>query len=385
MKDHTLMQTIARANRVYQDKTNGLIVDYIGVFQNLQKALSIYGSADGNDSEMPVAPKSEQVAELREAIAELTQFCKKCGLNLEKLQETQTVLERIDIWDKAVNSLLVNEQTKLTYFALSGSMFRLHKAILPDLSANEFSQVISLFRKLNQEIRSELPDVDITDIKPEIEALLDQSISAGEFYIPDTQGQYVDLSQMNFEALKAEFNKGYPNTQAEKLKGSITQKLQRMVAINKTRMDYHDKYRRMIEEYNSGSRNIVTFFEDLIAFAQELEIEDQRAIAENLTEEELTIFDLLTKPDFHLTKQEKKEVKQVAKNLLETLKREKLVLDWRKRQQARAAVRLTIEDTLDQLPPTYSAKAYEQKCEVVYQHIFEAYPGQDKSIIDSVA
>jgi type I restriction enzyme R subunit len=78
-------------------------------------------------------------------------------------------------------------------------------------------------------------------------------------------------------------------------------------------------------------------------------------------------------------------VKQVAKNLLETLKREKLVLDWRKRQQARAAVRLTIEDTLDQLPPTYSAKAYEQKCEVVYQHIFEAYPGQDKSIIDSVA
>ena len=385
MKDHTLMQTIARANRVYQDKVNGIIVDYIGVFQNLQKALSIYGSANGNDPDMPVAPKSEQVAELREAIAELTQFCKKCGLNLEQLQQTQDVLERIDLWHKAVNSLLVNEQTKLTYFALAGNMLRLYKAILPDYSANEFIETINLFRKLNQEIRSELPDVDISDVKSEVEALLDQSISVGQYYIPDNQGQYIDLSKIDFEALKAEFKKGYSNTQTEKLKGSIAQKLQRMIAMNRTRMDYHDKYRRMIDEYNSGSRNTATFFEALIEFAQDLETEDQRAIAENLTEEELALFDLLTKPDFNLTKQEEKEVKQVAKDLLETLKREKLVLDWRKRQQARAAVRLTIEDTLDQLPTTFSAETYEKKCEVVYQHIFDAYPGQSKNITDSVA
>ena len=264
-------------------------------------------------------------------------------------------------------------------------MLRLHKAILPDQSANEFIQVTRLFRKLNKEIRGELPDVDINAVKPEIEALLDESISAGEFYIPDTQGQYIDLSKIDFDELKTQFEQGFKNTRAEKLKGSIQQKLQKMVAANKTRLNYYDKYQRMIEDYNSGSRNITTFFDDLISFAQELETEDQRAIAENLTEEELTIFDLLTKPDINLSKSEEKEVKAIARELLEKLKAEKLILDWRKRQQARAAVRLTVEDVLDALPATFTDEAYENKCNVIYEHIFDAYQSKDQSIFNSVA
>ena len=385
MKDHTLMQTVARANRVYADKANGVIVDYIGVFRNLQKALSIYGSADGNDSGLPVAPKSEQVAELRGAIAEIQAFCQKLGIDLQALAQTIEVKERIAIWSEAVNKILVNDQTKLTYFTLVGRMLRLHKAILPDQSANEFIQVTRLFRKLNKEIRGELPDVDINAVKPEIEALLDESISAGEFYIPDTQGQYIDLSKIDFDELKTQFEQGFKNTRAEKLKGSIQQKLQKMVAANKTRLNYYDKYQRMIEDYNSGSRNITTFFDDLISFAQELETEDQRAIAENLTEEELTIFDLLTKPDINLSKSEEKEVKAIARELLEKLKAEKLILDWRKRQQARAAVRLTVEDVLDALPATFTDEAYENKCNVIYEHIFDAYQSKDQSIFNSVA
>jgi len=77
-----------------------------------------------------------------------------------------------------------------------------------------------------------------------------------------------------------------------------------------------------------------------------------------------------------LTKREEDEVKKVAKELLETLKQEKLVLDWRKKQQTRASVRLCIEDVLDHLPPTYSKDIYQGKCEIVYQHIFEVYPNK---------
>ena len=102
--------------------------------------------------------------------------------------------------------------------------------------------------------------------------------------------------------------------------------------------------------------------------------------AEQLSEEELAIFDLLTKPEIKLTQAEEREVKKVAKQLLETLKREKLVLDWKKRQATRAAVRYTIETILDELPRVYTPELYERKCEVVYQHVFDSYYGQEKGL-----
>jgi len=136
----------------------------------------------------------------------------------------------------------------------------------------------------------------------------------------------------------------------------------------------------MIDEYNSGAANIETWFAKLTAFAQRLSDEDKRGIAQQLTEEELAILDLLTKPEMKLTAAEEREVKKVAKQLLETLKREKLVLDWKKRQSTRAAVRYTIETVFDELPRTYTADLYEQKCQTIYQHIFESYPSQGKSL-----
>lgn len=105
-----------------------------------------------------------------------------------------------------------------------------------------------------------------------------------------------------------------------------------------------------------------------------------RTIAEQLSEEELAVFDLLTRPSTNLSKKEKQRVKKVAHELLETLKREKLVLDWRKRQQSRAAVRLAIEETLDDLPESFTPEIYQKKCEAVYQHVFDSYYGSGRSI-----
>jgi type I restriction enzyme R subunit len=67
-------------------------------------------------------------------------------------------------------------------------------------------------------------------------------------------------------------------------------------------------------------------------------------------------------------------------NLLAKLKSEKLVLDWKKRQATRAAVRYTIETMLDKLPRTYTPELYQKKCDVVYQHVFDAYAGQGNSL-----
>ncbi len=119
-----------------------------------------------------------------------------------------------------------------------------------------------------------------------------------------------------------------------------------------------------------------------MAFTRTLNQEDQRHISEQLSEEELAMFDLLTRPNTALSEQEKAEVKKVARTLLETLKREKLVLDWRKKQQAKADVQVTIDQNLDRLPPSYTqeVEVYLQLCTEVFQHVYESYFGQGKSV-----
>jgi type I restriction enzyme R subunit len=138
-------------------------------------------------------------------------------------------------------------------------------------------------------------------------------------------------------------------------------------------MNFLEEFQKMIDEYNSGASNLETLFDRLMAFTRRLSEEEKRGIAEQLTEEELVIFDLLTKPEMKLSKTEEAEVKKVARELLETLKKEKLVLDWKKRQTTRATVRYTVEVVLDHLPRVYTPQIYESKCEQVYQHVFESY------------
>ena len=149
-----------------------------------------------------------------------------------------------------------------------------------------------------------------------------------------------------------------------------------MIRLNRSRMNYYDQFQKMIEEYNAGVENLDAFFAQLITFAQSLNQEEQRGISENMTEEQLAVFDLLTRPNVKLTKAEREQVKKVARELLDTLRAEKLVLDWRKNQQTRAAVRLAIEEKLDQLPEAYDTKLFREKCDVVYQHMYELVPEQ---------
>jgi type I restriction enzyme R subunit len=224
----------------------------------------------------------------------------------------------------------------------------------------------------------------------EVEALLDRSIATEPFVIRPTRPAYgatdrIDLSQIDFELLREKFGGTHKRTQVERLKAALGKKLEEMVALNRTRTDYLEKFLEMIEDYNAGSKNVELFFDELLAFTKKLSEEEQRAVAENLSEEELAIFDLLMRPHPELSDAEVKEVKAVARELLETLKAEKLVLDWRRRQQSRAAVLTTVQDVLDKLPRAYTTEMYNQKCQSVYQHIFDAYADAEKSVYGSAA
>jgi type I restriction enzyme R subunit len=152
-----------------------------------------------------------------------------------------------------------------------------------------------------------------------------------------------------------------------------------MVQLNKTRTDLMEKFKKLIEEYNKGL-DVDSFFAKLTDFVKELSEEDKRGVAEQLSEEELALFDILTKPEIDMTSQEKEDVKKVARMLLQTLKEAKLVLDWRKKQRTRADVYTTVKTVLDELPRAYTPELYLQKCDTVYQHIFDSYQGEGRSI-----
>lgn len=386
MKNHTLMQTIARANRVYKDKTSGLIVDYVGMFRSLQKALAIYGSAAGGDTEegdYPVLDKQQLVELLAEKIEETVTFCEGLDIDIDKIQAA-SVFERVELRHDAVESILVDEETKKQYLSMALIVNKIYKAILPDPIADELSPKAKLFAKIAEEIRSLTPPADVSQVMGQVETLLDNSIATQGYLIKETPHKLYNLKDIDFEALKEKFEKGRKRTELEKLKSLIEVKLNMMVILNKSRMDYLIKYREMIAEYNLGSHNVDEIFTNLIDFIKNLSEEEQRHIAENLSEEELTIFDILTKPDMHLTKKEEQEVKEVAKELLSTLTHEKLVLDWRKKQQSRAAVKNAVEVILDHLPEKYTIDVYQKKCEVVYEHIYDSYIGPGQSIYATV-
>jgi type I restriction enzyme R subunit len=402
MRNHTLMQTIARANRVFEEKNNGLIVDYVGVFRDLQKALSIYGSATGGgvkEGECPVERKQQLVAGLREAIEEARAFCEARGVDVEtiiKAEGFQKVAflddaaahlvdkQVIEAVDDAVERVIVNDELKKKYLSLAAQVVRLYKAILPDPAANEFIAIKTCLAVLADKIRSFLEEASIEDVMEKVGQLLDESIATKGYVIHATEEtSLIDLSQIDLDALKAHFEKGRKHTEAEKLKGAVSQKLQRMVQLNKSRTDLLEKSKRLIEEYNKGM-DVEGFFEKLLAFVQELNQEDQRGVAEQLTEEELAVFDLLTKPEIEMTDADRKQVKTVARALLQTLKSAKLVLDWRKKLRTRADVYSTVKTVLDDLPRIYSVEMYQAKCDSVFRHIYDSYQGEGRSIYSTV-
>ncbi|WP_313559003.1 type I restriction endonuclease subunit R [Ruminiclostridium cellobioparum] len=382
MRNHTLMQTIARANRVFEGKANGLIVDYVGVFRNLQKALSIYAKPGQGGIEAPVKDKEQLLDNLAETIKQANEFCLSIDVDLKAIISASSKgFGKIVLMDDAVDMLVSNEENKKKFIQLGSLAWKLFKAILPDPKAYQFEDMSQLLHSLINKIQSLTPPVNIDHVMNDIEQVLDLSIDAEGYIITEDQESIVDLSGLDFEKMRRDFEKKHKHTEMQKLKNKVEQVLNDMVEKNKTRTDYLERFEKMIEEYNSGSKNVDIIYKNLVDFAEALSEEQKRHMQENLSEEELALFDILLKPEMDLSEKDRQEVKKTARQLLERLKKEKLVLDWRKKQQARAEVLYTIETVLDQdLPRSYSTDVYRKKCELVYQHIYDNYYGAGQSL-----
>lgn len=389
IKGHTLMQTIARANRVYDDeKENGLIVDYGNVYKQLEKAYSVYGEGSKGagakpEGHKPVEGQEVSLEELDAAIDEVEEYLQVLGFTLASLIDVKP-MQKIAKIKEAADCVCLNETTRATFEISARNVFRKYKALYPHDGLKpfirKFNAIEAIYQLLNQNVKS----ADVTEIIMDLQALVSESVVVEENTVAEPEGVYVDLSDLNFEKLREAFQKiPRKNTLVFDLQKAVGKKLEQMMLENPLRLEFYERYKEIVEEYNKGKslEDTMRTFDGLRDFVADLTNEEARAVRENIDEEILAIFDLLRQGK-SLTNKELKEVKKVAAKTLETLKAEKLKLErWRESRQVSSQVKLLIYDSLLSLPAeSYTDEEVGIKSASVYQHIFASYPGGGRSV-----
>ncbi|AEI49871.1 type I restriction endonuclease subunit R [Runella slithyformis] len=387
LKSHTLMQAIARANRISEGKNNGLIVDYIETYTALLDALKLYGSNEGGSGEKPeppVQPKEVLIQQLEEVLASTEAFLQEeVHFDLEELIKA-VGLEKLAALERGVNAVYTNDETKRKFQILAREVFKKYKALQPDKVLNQYAPRRNAVNVIYSAIEGNVESADVTDIMKKIQNIVDQSIENVVTEPTHDSGMVIDLSGLNFELLEKHFLESKnKNTLVQSLKDKVEKKLKQMVDKNPLRVDYYTRYQEIIDEYNRG-KDAVTIeetFKKLVTFINSLTKEELDTKREGLTEEQKAIFDILRKPN--LSKSDKEKVKEIAIELLDELKKEKLKVEqWADKSVTAAAVFNIVSKTLfEALPyPTYENDDIDLKTNLVYTHIKHQYYGGGVSI-----
>ncbi|HWR11276.1 MAG TPA: type I restriction endonuclease subunit R [Rectinemataceae bacterium] len=389
MKDHTLMQTIARANRVTSftiggiSKANGEVVDYYNVFRSMKKALSDYALGDQTDDDTPVRDKSQLFVLLDDAIAQGLAFCDSLAIDLRSTLNYGTTFDKVHLFAEFADSLLEKDRYWKEFKVYENTIASLYEACKPEILGKEFRPLVSVFQYLRGIIDGIIGQADMDSIKIKIGELLDQSVvtangamfateSTPEFQIVK-KGKTLDLSKIDFDKLKEEFKeKKYKNIEIANLREFIGKKLETMLQENSARANFAERLQAIIDAYNAGGMTTENYFDDLVRYAEEMRAEEERYIREGLSKDELELFDILKKE--RMTKDEEIKVKNAARHLLKRLLDEKpkvLVQDWFKDRQSQFKVKSAIEEVLDSnLPESYDRALFSQKSQRLYELVF---------------
>ncbi len=385
MKDHTLMQTIARANRVTswkingKEKKNGEIIDYYNVFRNMRKALKDYAQGQEGQEDLPVREKTELFKLLDESIAQGMAYCAGLGIDLAELFKSKDVFKNVGRFEDYANTMLTKDEWWKGFAVYENTITGLYEASKPEILGSPVVRSVAVFQYLRGVLDAIIEQTDIAAVALRVGELLDESLvvdngsdpkdSKPEFCITQS-GKTWDLSKINFDKLKEDF-KGTPhkNIEIADLRAFIQQKLEQMLKVNATRTNFVTRLQGIIDAYNSGSSSADNYFEELVKFTNDLKAESERNIREGLTEDELELFDLLKKDK--MTKDETQKVRLAAQSLLHRLLEETpkiLVQDWFKDSQSKGRVRATVENVLHtHLPESYDRVVFTEKCNNVFE------------------
>lgn len=384
MKSHTLMQAIARANRVFPGKTCGIIVDYVNVFKYMQKALTDYATGD-DGSEYPAKEIDKLIAYIDGTIAETDTFLKSIGIDIGAIVAEASTFDRLDELRKAFDIIIANDEHKEKFKVLVNLMMNLYDAAKPEIFERDWeNDKFSPLEYLHGLFHNTIDDEKVNRARLRMAQVLDGSVTTDSFtaYDGDGNAQYVihresviDLSKIDVEALRKEIKKAeYKAIEIDDLRKYIEEALLQMLNRNCTRISFSQRYRNIIDRYNAGGSENEDYYEQLIKLIEELKAEDERANTEGLTEEELEIYDLLVAGK-KLTKEEEQKVKLSAKNLFKKLienRKNLLVVDWYKDEQPKEKVRTTIQKSLDEdLPESYDKESFNAKIDLLMNHFID--------------
>ncbi|HCS75602.1 MAG TPA: type I restriction endonuclease subunit R, partial [Clostridiales bacterium] len=386
LKAHTLMQTIARANRVYEGKINGLIVDYVGVVKALRKALADYTNTKGaTGSSDPAPDKSELLSRIYKLLAEIVGFMEQQGFNLSKLVQAID-FEKLALVQSGANAMCVSEDVKKRFEVMARELFKLFKYVeKQEVSDHEraYKNAISAVYDQMQEKRKHSDNTDLMiqlhDIVSEYITVInpaDRVSEDGTNYLAESRR--FDISHIDFERLQQEFARiKNKNLLMKDLYELINDRLDNMMRRNPMRINYYERYQTIIQEYNAEQDKaaIEKTFIDLTNFVNDLDEEEKRYVREGFSnDEELAMYDLLLKDS--LTSAEIKKIKKLAKVLLERIKGKISELDhWTEKEETQAAVDVIIRDTLwSELPENYNDNLLNEYRRKIYEFVYSTYP-----------
>ena len=377
MKAHTLMQAIARANRVYPGKDSGLIVDYNGMLRSLREALAQYAlgdDVDGGDDEI-VAPIEERVQALIEAIEATEAHLRSLGFDPAMLVGS-TGFTRIKGLKDAVEAVYSGDEAKRRFETLARQVFTRFRALLTEPAVFAYAERHDNIEAIYKKLTERRDTADVTTLLKELHRIVNEAIRTREPGDDQTEDLTFDLSKIDMQKLRDEFAKkvGYKATALQDIREIVEQKLAEMLARNPLRMDYQEKYEQIVADYNreKDRATIEKTFEELAGLMDELDEEQERAVAEGLEEDELALFDLLKKDN--LAKAERERVKQASRDLLASIKVRLSELDrfWEK-EQTKADVQVFILDHVyANLPsPPFTSEEKKAVAAEVYEHVWQ--------------
>lgn len=389
MTMHTLMQAIARPNRIYgAAKKYGQVVDYVGIYEDLLEALKTYARPEqvfsALNEEIPFSEKSELLRQLEISLNELEQFCQQQGVNMSQefsaIANAHSKMERDAYIQAIANALVRQEDVKLNYLSRSWYVYHLYQALLPDKEVSQFTSRIRIFRQIQQLIFAAMNCVDIDEVLAQTRRIIAEETIVYDYEPrwsrddPDTALGKFDLSKVNFDDLGGKIQAENPYLHTEQLRSFLQRKLQQMIQVNPKRISYLDRLQEIVDKHNESSANYADYPAEIVEFARKVHEEELRSTREQLSEEELAIADLLMLNNSH-TDADWQQIKALGRRLLAELKSSgNLVDNWYNKPAMNSGIKMTIIEVLDSLPQASYPKAlFDQKCEEVYHYIRDCY------------
>lgn len=378
LKAHTLMQTIARANRVCDGKSNGLIVDYIGVVKALRQALADYTVGKSGELSVDPAPdKSELISKIEEIISGIKVFLKEQGFLLSKLIEASN-FEKLALVRDGANAVCTTIEIKKRFEIQARELFRNFKYIESKEVSSKTVQYKNAISAIYEQLQEKQKYADNSELMSQINEIVSNHVLVNKSIVSSNSKKF-DISKIDFDRLKKEFEKvPGKNLLMMNLQELIEQRLKAMIKENPLRIDYYERYQTIIDEYNKDNTKseIAIIFENLMKLVSELDEEQKRYIKEGFeSDEELTIFDLLSR-DTLLSKEEIKHIKKFAQVMLIKIKTKIHELDnWRDKEETKSIINVLIRDLLwTDLPDSYDDADVENYRQQIFNYVYQTYP-----------